>query len=109
MWNKTTIQAHRASWLIHKGEIPEGFIVCHSCDNPICSNPDHLYLGTYQENVRDAFNTGASKRKLTPDQAKEIKSLLSNGMTGSEIAKKYNVTTSTICDINRGRIWSWLT
>jgi len=55
------IGAHRASWIIHHGPIKPGLYVCHHCDNPICSNPSHLFLGTPKENMLDAKNKGRMK------------------------------------------------
>lgn len=65
--------AHRVSYEMHKGEIPSGAIVCHSCDTPICVNPDHLFCGTQRDNISDAIAKGrhtsqkpaAERRRLT--------------------------------------------
>lgn len=55
---KKTYSAHRISYVIHKGEIPEGDLVCHSCDNKWCVNPDHLWVGSKRENALDAIWKG---------------------------------------------------
>jgi len=60
--NKKVFDAHRFSYMIHKGQITEGMFVCHTCDNRICVNPDHLFLGTAKDNWQDGFNKGRIKR-----------------------------------------------
>ena len=57
-YNGTGKMAHRISWEIHCGPIPEGMLVLHKCDVPACVNPEHLFLGTYKDNTQDAIKKG---------------------------------------------------
>jgi hypothetical protein len=59
------LRAPRVSWEIHRGPIPEGLLVCHRCDNPECSNPEHLFVGTARDNSLDAL----AKGRLVPLRA----------------------------------------
>lgn len=61
--NGKKIPAHRFVWTLKNGPIPKGLFVCHKCDNPACVNPDHLFLGTHTDNVRDCMAKG---RKYYP-------------------------------------------
>ena len=111
----TSIAAHRASWLMFRGDIPNGLFVCHHCDVPTCVNPDHLWLGSAKDNNRDRDAKGRQKTqkgernwrsKLTSKAVLEIKDLLKDGSWKlSEIAKKYGVSLSAISSIKHGRNW----
>jgi len=111
------IRAHRASWIIHYGDIPKGIQVLHKCDNRICSNPEHLFLGTQRNNMRDAIDKGRHPTmgaigesnhmaKLTRDDVIEILRLISQNVQQSKIAKQFNVHPTRISDIKLGRTWS---
>lgn len=60
-FEKKTIYAHRASWILCYGSIPEKLIVMHKCDTPSCINPEHLVLGTQKDNMQDALKKGRMK------------------------------------------------
>ena len=109
------IGAHRASWLLHRGEIPKNMFICHTCDNPICTNPDHLFIGDPLINSRDRANKGRNRdqlgaknnmAKLNENKVIEIRKLLNIHISITSIAKLYNVNWHTIKDIKSGKNWS---
>ena len=102
-------RAHRFSYKHYRKIDPLDLMVCHRCDNPSCVNPDHLFLGTCQDNLRDALQKGRfaigdlnGRSKLTPEQVKE---LLQSPESGASLAKKWGVNRSTINRIRRGEGW----
>jgi hypothetical protein len=98
--------AHRSSYVIYKGDIPEGMLVLHSCDVPQCVNPDHLWLGSYLDNQRDKMAKGRGKvEKLNPDKVKELKSLMKSDFGDTNLARKYGVSYQTIWAIRTGKTW----
>lgn len=113
-FNKKTLKSHRVSWIIHNGKIPEKLLVLHKCDNPPCTNPEHLFLGTQKDNWDDMVKKGrgcyrgelASNSKLKEKEVIEIKKLLNSSITIREVANKFNVTTSAIKCIKSGKSWS---
>lgn len=104
-------KAHRASFLIHKGEIPSGLQICHTCDRPICVNPDHLFAGTGKDNISDCVKKGRHAaqvngplyRKLTDSDLVEIYKMSSSGMSNVSISKLFNVLRSAIRDAVIGK------
>jgi len=101
-------RAHRFSYQLHFGEIPEGLCVCHECDNPSCCNPDHLFLGTHRDNMRDMVRKGRGKNrnhvKLTLEQVVEIRSMAKK-FTRAKIAARFGVCKSNINWIIKGVTW----
>ncbi len=108
------MRAHRYSWELHFGKIPEGFKVLHKCDYRLCVRPDHLFIGTTLDNMRDRAAKGRNAdtngeknpfHKLTSEQVLEMRS--STDKT-SELAKRYNVTYEQVWKIRAGRAWTHL-
>ena len=105
------VGAHRISYEIFRGPIPDGMQVLHRCDNRKCINPGHLFLGTNADNVADKVKKGRQRRhrgesnpnsKLSIDDVSLIRS---SSETGIELARKYGVTRTCISDIRTGKTW----
>ena len=107
--DRKNTRAHRLSYELHKGQISDGFVICHHCDNPGCVNPDHLFVGTSKDNAQDALQKGRAyvgekngRSKLTKENIKEI---LSSELNGVQLAQKFGVTRSTINRVKRREAW----
>jgi hypothetical protein len=100
-----TLQAHRAAFLFFKGNIPEGMCVMHKCDNRLCVNPEHLSLGTLQDNIADmdAKKRRGTKSPFTRQQADEILYLLGTGLSQQKVADMYGVGQTVISRIKLGQ------
>lgn len=112
--------AHRASWELHRGPIPEGTCVLHRCDNPPCVNPDHLFLGTREDNNKDMMTKGRHgvtsqtqphgeqhpNAKLTDDIVRAVRQ---SGASSRVLAQRFGVERSAIKAVRSHRTWRHVT
>jgi hypothetical protein len=111
-----SIPAHRAAWMLTHGEIPDGMQVCHRCDNPPCCNPEHLFLGTHGDNMRDKVLKGRQHRpsgsthgnsKLTESKVLEIRARYeAGGVSQYALAADYGVGVMQINRIVNRKHWT---
>lgn len=102
--------AHRLSYRIHKGEIPEGLLVLHKCDTPPCVNPEHLFLGTKQDNADDKVAKGRQRageplKRFKPDQVQAIRKRKAEGLTLEQVAAEFDTNYLTVWLICQRRVW----
>lgn len=112
------VGAHRFSWQITHGQIPDGLFVCHRCDTPGCCNPSHLFLGTPKDNADDMSRKGrkanvggggrgerAGQAKLTEINVREMRSLRESGRRLHELALRFGVSMATVSCVCTRKTW----
>ena len=107
--------AHRLAYEAWVGPIPDGLWVLHSCDNPPCINPEHLRVGTHQDNTDDMMSRGRDRHprgvanksaKLTDEQVREMRTLYAAGnVTQVALGQKYGINQTVVSDIVRRQTW----
>jgi hypothetical protein len=108
-----TVRAHRFSYELVNGQIPEGLHALHHCDNPRCVRPSHLFAGTNLQNTQDKVTKGRQRRgetaplaKLTEVQVGEIRAIYASGQANQyELATRYGVSQGTVWDVVSRRGW----
>ena len=106
---------YRVSWMLKHGQIPKGMFICHHCDNTMCVNVDHLFMGTHQDNMDDMKKKGRQgyhkgeahgMHKLTEEQVETIYTSIEMGRT---LAKQFGVDEAVITRIRQRKIWTHVT
>jgi hypothetical protein len=107
-------RAHRISWIMSYGNIPDGMDILHDCDNPLCVNPSHLWVGTPKENIRDAVKRGRLLPKigekngasvLTEAIVRAIRMDAKNNMRPLELREKYKISSALLYTITHYISW----
>jgi DNA invertase Pin-like site-specific DNA recombinase len=116
-YNGKRMLAHRASYTIFNGGIPEGLVVRHKCDNPLCVNPEHLELGTQRDNVQDMYSRGRhgntsqpgsnnAMSKVNEESVKDMRSrFLSGTSTTQELSVEFSISSANVTRILSGNTW----
>ena len=115
-------RAHRYAYELYKGPIPRGLVVCHSCDEKLCVNPEHLWVGTQKQNMRDAATKGRTAvgekngmfgrtgtknpwAKLNDHSVRSIRKMSADGVTQQALADKFKVSQNCIGAVLLGKSW----
>ena len=104
--------AHRFAYELTYGPIPDGFLICHICDNPSCCRPDHLFPGTMADNMRDACHKGRLAKgenhrhsKLNEDKVREIRTLWERGEQIVKLASVFGVSAACVGQVVHRKLW----
>jgi len=112
------IGAHRFSYTIENGRIENGKLICHSCDNPSCVRPNHLWLGTHKDNAQDKVRKGRVQNQngelnpncmYTENNIRAMMKLLKSGMKQKDIGKLFGVRQQYISKVKNGQTWKHVT
>lgn len=94
--------AHRVAWELRHGAVPHGLCVLHTCDNRLCVNPAHLFLGTHGINSWDKTRKGRAAKKLTAEQVRDIRA---SNLSRADLAQRHGVTVAMIHYVQTRQSW----
>lgn len=107
------VAAHRAAWILTRGPVPEGMLLCHHCDTPACVNPSHLFIGTNGDNLADMARKGRSLRGernghavLREADVRAVRRRAALGESIRQLAREFGITDSSMRKAIRGHSWS---
>jgi hypothetical protein len=101
--------AHRLAYFIRNGPFDRSLDVLHACDHPWCVNPDHLFLGTHSDNMKDAAKKGRLRKKYMEKDVIEAVRLRRAGVRNCDVSRITGISPSDICAIMKGTTWSFVT
>jgi hypothetical protein len=111
-WNGTPTKAPRVAWMLTHGPIPDGGLVCHSCDNPSCVNTDHLFLGTHRANMDDMVAKGRQPQGVRNGQSKlserdviEIRRRCKDGHAFVSVRAAFGCSGELVSQIHKRKLW----
>lgn len=106
MWHNRKVRgAHRVAFELKKGNILNGMFVCHTCNNPPCIRPEHLFLGTHGENMDDMMKKNRGRIRFLSDEDKsEIKRLYDDGVPCNDISKQFNTNNRIVGFIGKNML-----
>ena len=111
----STLSSSRAVWLLTVGELSATQFVCHTCDNPLCCNPAHLWIGSAADNKHDCMAKGrhvfgerSGSAKLTDGQVRELRALAASGVSRTQLMARFGVSRTLVRMIIDGKIWRHL-
>jgi len=100
---------HRAAWELAVGPIPDGMLVCHTCDNPPCCNWGHLFVGDYKANSADMIEKGRQHRKLSDDDVREIRRIYrTHSLSTKKIASMFGISSPLVNSIAYGQAYAFV-
>jgi hypothetical protein len=109
--NRRLVLTHRLAWETYRGPIPSGLMVLHECDIPCCINPNHLFLGTNDDNVADRVKKGRGQN-LTGESnpnaklsSADVAVILASSLNGAQLAHQYGVSRTCINLMRQGKTW----
>jgi hypothetical protein len=105
-FNERRELAHRFAWMLFRGEIPVGICVLHKCDNTRCVNPDHLFLGTHAENMKDMRVKGRHRYGISPKlNLEEILIIRKSTASQRQLAREFGIGSSHVWRIKNRKHW----
>lgn len=112
---RKTFHAHRVAWAMHNDrDIPDGMMICHTCDNRGCVNPAHLYLGTGYDNNSDTVKRNRANRKIGSECSwsklteENVRHIINSNQKQRVLAERYGIDQSTVSQIKAGLRWKHL-